>query len=382
MKTTTRLFPAQPAQLLPRRLLRLLLRLLPLCLALLLCAGLALPAAANETNAAPAEGDLQLISYNIAGLPFLDLLGISDRDPKADAAQIGSQIAQTDYALLAVQEDFSNYKQLRDALQAPHYTFHKGNIPAGDGLDLFSRYPLYNVQRVAWGSIYGGITYGAMDEYTPKGFLYAVMELAPGVYVDVYNLHANANDPADWSLPWNQETASGRTRRSEFEQLSAFITAHSAGRAIIILGDFNTTFRKVPDGLYEVLVQPHGLQDSWAQLNNNGVMEYNGGAWPGGDTIDRVLFRSSNTVDFTVTQAGSKGWFNPEGVSLSDHYSWTATLHYTVIGNENPPGSLQAPREICFLTKGWSYVKGIAHAFVLLFKELPALIEMGIQSRG
>lgn len=321
------------------------------------------------------EGELRLISYNIDGLPIASFLNDYGHSPWLDALEIGRQVKAEGFDLLGVQEDFCNYRWIRSTLDAPYFSYNKGHVPAGDGLDFFSQHPIYNLTRVTWEERYGGISYGAMDEYTPKGFLYGTMELATGVYVDIYTLHANARDKGEWDVPWDEATLSGSYRRKDFAQLSAYIETHSAGRAVIVLGDFNTVLWKVHDGLHQALLAPNGLKDTWAEVYNGGKTEYTGGDW-GDETFihrDRILFRSGTGVEFRVTAAASRDWVNAEGRSLADHASWTATLSYSLTG-ETEELFLKRPRPMPPLTKLWGYVKQLGIDVVLLVKELPAIL--------
>ena len=330
------------------------------------------------------QGTLRLISYNIAGLPVKSIF--EGRSARRDAAEIGRQIRAAGYDLLAVQEDFSSYYQLRWAVGAPYYSFSKGNVPAGDGVDIFSRCPLYNVERVPWAQSYGGFTYGAADEYTPKGFMKATMALAPGAYVDVYNLHAVAGAIDEWDGPWHEPTIAGACKRAGFEQLRDCIQAHSAGRALILLGDFNTVLWKVPDGLYDVLMEPLGLKDTWAELRNGGRMIYDGGDWEGGATrdagsaeyIDKILYRSGGAVELTAVEAAPVPWSAPGGRSLSDHESWAATLRYTVTcAREDGSERLRVPEPMPAGEKLRGYAAGFRNGAAVLKKELPALLGRG-----
>ena len=327
------------------------------------------------------QGDLRLISYNIAGLPAKSLA--EGRSTKLDAAEIGRRVRAGGCDLLAVQEDFSSYRQLRRALQMPYYSFCKGNVPLGDGVDIFSRYPVYNTVHVPWEKLYGGFTYGAADEYTPKGFLYATVALAPGAFVDVYDLHAVAGSYDEWQSAWNEPSAAGEYRRSNFEQLAAYMQEHSANRAVIVLGDFNTVLWKVCDGLCDALIAPCGLKDTWAELYNNGRTAFDGGDWHGGvcrdsndaEHIDRILFRSGGSVEFTVTEAAAVPQKTPKGRDLSDHDSWTATLRYTISSEREGGGvRLCRPEPMTAGEKLRGYAAGIANDIAVLKKEMPRIL--------
>ena len=346
-------------------------RILSLCLVLVL--GFSLAAVSAYAEPAPTEGELRLISYNIAGLPIPKLIN-KTRSPLQDAKEIGRQIGAAGYDLLAVQEDFASYGQIKGMLDAPYFSYHKGNVPAGDGLDFFSQYPIYNVNRVSWAKRWGGFSFGAADEYTPKGFSHAVMELAPGVYIDIYNVHANASGRK--GIPTDQESPGGRHRKAQFGQLSDYIKANSAGRAVIVFGDFNTYLRRAVDGLDEALITPCSLKDSWAELYNGGITTYTGGAWADeGDTQrDRILFRGSDTVTLTALTAESTDRTDADGRSLSDHASWAATLKYELTGATETIDNLRAPTPVPFFTKLWDYLSNIGRCIgILVTREIPAL---------
>jgi endonuclease/exonuclease/phosphatase family metal-dependent hydrolase len=111
-------------------------------------------------------------------------------------------------------------------------TNHTGSIPGGDGLNLFTKdMPIYNETRVSWNEQSGILSDGS-DELTPKGFVYTVIDIGNGIYVDFYNLHADAYG--------GEGSIAART--SQYKQLAEFIQARSAenDRPVIVTGDFNT----------------------------------------------------------------------------------------------------------------------------------------------
>lgn len=106
------------------------------------------------------------------------------------ATAFAQQINSADCDILCVQEDFNFHSILKNNLDMEYATETSGGAAIGDGLNFFSKYPIYNVGRVEWESAYG--VYGCgMDELTPKGILYCTVEIADGVYIDVYNIHAH-----------------------------------------------------------------------------------------------------------------------------------------------------------------------------------------------
>jgi hypothetical protein len=59
-----------------------------------------------------------------------------------------------------------------------------------------SNYPFNDFDRVKWNDCYGTLS-NSNDCLTPKGFTFYRARLDHGVYVDVYNIHADAGDAAE-----------------------------------------------------------------------------------------------------------------------------------------------------------------------------------------
>jgi hypothetical protein len=58
-----------------------------------------------------------------------------------------------------------------------------------------SRYPFNDFDRIKWSNCHGTFSNGN-DCLTPKGFTFLRARLDHGVYVDVYNVHADADSDA------------------------------------------------------------------------------------------------------------------------------------------------------------------------------------------
>ena len=102
----------------------------------------------------------------------------------------------------------------------------------GDGNGILSRLPFTGNARVPWTECFGGIDTsdgGAGDCLAMKGFAMVTLTLPSGGEVDLYTLHAEAGGTAE----------DQRLQGEDYAQLAAFITEHSAGRAVIIGGDTN-----------------------------------------------------------------------------------------------------------------------------------------------
>jgi len=85
------------------------------------------------------------------------------------------------------------------------------------------------------------------------------VRLDEGVYIDFYNLHADAgNQPEDFDA-----------RRSNIAQLADYITSNSVGNAVIVFGDTNARYYAVGDNIHH-LSQQCNLTDVWVQVARGG----------------------------------------------------------------------------------------------------------------
>jgi len=113
-------------------------------------------------------------------------------------------------------------------------TFSRGFM--GDGLNRLSNYPFENFERAKWNKCSGLFTKWN-DCMTWKGMSYARHEIAPGIFIDIYNVHSDAGgDPEDF-----------RARRIQFNQIVKAINEKSAGFPVIIAGDFNIGYENEED---------------------------------------------------------------------------------------------------------------------------------------
>ena len=296
--------------------------------ALLLCAVLCLtltcPAYAED---AAETGTLKILNYNVDGLPLPAFLSSSGRDPLACSKLIPAKLNACEADIIAVQEDFNFHTILKTRIDMPYRTYHAGGIPFGDGLNLYSKLPLYNVTRVAWEKAYGIFDAGS-DELTPKGFLCSSVEIADGVYVDFYDLHADA-----YGAPPN-----AAARVAQYQQLLRFVDTYSEGHAVIITGDFNTRFMHTESELKKQFIDEAGFKEAWVELENEGNYtityadnerfgEEYWGIW---DSVEKVFYRDGGGVSL---EAASHEYFlftDDAGAPLSDHSAELTKLRYSI----------------------------------------------------
>jgi hypothetical protein len=145
--------------------------------------------------------------------------------------------------------------------------------------------------------------------------------LAEGVYVDFYNLHTNAgtNDGDEAS------------RADNPNQLTAFIKTHSAGNAVVVMGDTNTRYTRTADTIAE-FASSNGLTDAWVQLIRGGtppakgsdalVCDQSGATVPNTcEVVDKVLYRGSKLVSLNAASYNNEHakFLTDDGLMLSDH---------------------------------------------------------------
>ena len=275
---------------------------------------------------------VKTVNYNVAGLPFAVLSG---ENVAANQKVSGEYLSQNDFDIVAVQEDFGYHKKLVNSMSGFNYeTNHTGGIPGGDGLNIFTKnMPVYNETRVPWNEASGILSDGS-DELTPKGFVYSVIDVGNGIYIDFYNLHADAYGG----------TGSIATRTSQYKQLAEFIKARSAenDRPVIVTGDFNNYMHTHEDdgALYKTLYQECGLKDAWIEYHNNGdyFNLYNWHisglpAWGNWDSVERFMYKSGGGVDIVVSDFRYTQVCDENGKAVSDHVA--AECDFTFIKTED-----------------------------------------------
>jgi len=261
---------------------------------------------AANPKAVAERGQLRVVTYNVAGLPE----GVSRSRPVQNLPRIGELLSR--YDLAVVQEDFAYPDVLRQRLRLPYGSapFVRGEqLHFGDGLSQFSRLPLTEVARLPWSACHG-VFEAFFDCLTPKGMMLSRLELVPGETIDVYDLHMDAG--------WSAEDRNAR--KAQLEQLAETIERYSAGRAVIVGGDFNLTRSEAT--LLRELTTKTGLTDACTVL-----------ACPEPQRIDRVLFRGSPTLKLRARNwKADRSFVDAAGRPLSDHLPVAVELSWVRTG--------------------------------------------------
>ncbi|SDG92893.1 Endonuclease/Exonuclease/phosphatase family protein [Dyadobacter soli] len=267
-------------------------------------------------------GSFSVITYNIAGLPQLICSAVAPR--KESISAIGRLLNRFDIA--HVQEDFNYNQYLYHTGNAhPFRTPTKGAVMTGDGLNTLSKFPVKHLRRIAWTDCTGA------DCFTPKGFTYTRIEIAPDRFIDFYNVHANAYNHPRAAL----------ARRHNMEQLSTYIRLHSAGNAVIVMGDLNGRYSFGQDNV-DRLLKENGLADPWVNMHCKNQLPVRSDAIPASDilsltdsceTIDKILFRSSPFIQLKPAAYALENvmFTNAKGQPLSDHHPVSARFEWKFV---------------------------------------------------
>jgi len=276
----------------------------------------------SGVTAQAASGTFTTLAYNVAGLP--QVLSSAAGNRSTATKLISCYVNKFDF--VNVQEDFNYHAELYNSCDNhPYRSPTSGGAAVGSGLNSLSRFPYDDWDRVSWKNCNG------VDCLTPKGFTMARTRLAEGVYVDIYNLHTQAQTA----------TADLDARRKDILQLLAYIEIESAGNAVIVMGDTNTRYTRDGDNMWEF--QRRGFGDAWVtRVRNGSVPAVSNTALtcdpavtsPTCEIVDKFMYRGNAHVTLTPTaydiQTDAK---DASGVELSDHRPIGATWAWSTANN-------------------------------------------------
>jgi endonuclease/exonuclease/phosphatase family metal-dependent hydrolase len=312
---------------------------------------------------AASAGTISTLTYNVAGLPSF----ASTEDPDTNIPIIASKLDSNSWDVVAMQEAFDApyYNSLaQGAINGglTHVSPKSGSpnpipIPppfstpqqVGSGLMRASAGSFGNTHlQTPWIACFGNPLespdFGG-DCGSDKGFTFAQQEVEPGVFVDIYNWHADAGQ--DIGNP-----SSTMARQIQTQQLIDAIVNDSAGNAVILLGDTNSRYTRGTDIIADLLdsTTGPGLSDAWLdfhgldvpgagpQLNDCDETGAGNPAGAGCERIDKIFYRSGDVVElslldydvpYDIFNDNANG--NGSGNDLSDHKPVSAAFNYTVI---------------------------------------------------
>jgi len=299
-----------------------------------------------------AEGDvteLSIISANVSGLPAT--FSKYDRDVPSSQKTLGGMLNDSGYDVICVQEDFQYHDTLAATMTSyPYKTHTSGGVPIGDGLNIFSKYPMYNVERVAWKK-YNGVFSDGADALTPKGFIKCTIDVN-GVLIDLYNVHGDSY----------RTQADQLAKKAQLIQLTEYIGENSDGRAVIITGDTNLTFHNDPySEMYRILISEGGFTDCWVEVKNDGNYlqgeenkaliarwydKFGGHDWGRWDSVERVLYKNGDGIELSPTRFEYVIYTDRDDVikSLTDHRIMECILEIDHSDYQRPDTELVLPK--------------------------------------
>lgn len=314
---------------------------------LMLFSVLAIGVSAEEKS-----GSFSALCYNVAGLPDFSIIEGEERTPEVNQQYIGKFVNEQAYDIFATQEDFGYHDTLVKYLTKYNYaTQHYGIVPFGDGTNIFTiNMPMYNEDHTRWNSLYGIIDDGA-DEFSQKGITYCTIEIAEDVYIDFYDIHADAYG----------DEGSCAARADNFVQLAEIINNRTVDRPVIVTGDFNEYLLDGGSTIKSTLCDGCGLKDAWIELYNGGDYEsdttykstlngadagYKWGRW---DSVERFLYKDGGGITLTCDSFEYLTVLNGEGKDCSDHVAAAAVFSYTTAEEIDDAGELTDGQH-----SGWS----------------------------
>ena len=303
-------------------------------------------------------GSFKVAALNVDGMPqsvkiaSVYDLKLNEDGPGADGSvSIGQYIEASGIDLLALSEDFNFFQEINGA--APSYATmtQRERIPTEvgvgdlnnslfpfdtDGLNLMYKNNLTvsSESMTAWNEHYSPTTnyvvidvpdQNGADGMIDKGFRFYQVQMAPGVVVDVYILHMDAEtDPGD-----------NAARASQIDQLMAAVNANDNGNPIIIMGDTNCRYTRDP---LESTIIAAGFSDPWIDLERDGVYPQMGNeslmvddlGYQKGEVVDKVFYKDGTNVklDATTYFVDAEG-YTDEGGLLGDHPPVIVTFEYS-----------------------------------------------------
>lgn len=320
-------------------------------LTLMLCLLLALPVAAQKKT-------FTVASLNVDGLPpTVKAAGIVDvklnpEGPQAaGTAEMSTLISQKGWDFFGVSENFNYNTELMSGLNGVYNCgTYRGAIPSSvtnvvpylngtkwfdtDGLNLLwrSNISVSGEEWYLWNKR-NGITEDGADQLIAKGYRYYMVRVAPGLEVDVYILHMDAETTE----------ADNQAREIQMAQLVDMILASDNKRPIIVMGDTNCRYTR--DRLKELMfdridADPRfTMHDPWIDLKREGVYpsvgdpaimvpgKYDGTnaeAFQTGEVVDKVFYIENTDARGVTLKALSYNqdieFTRANGTSISDHY--------------------------------------------------------------
>ncbi|KAI9931405.1 hypothetical protein ASPWEDRAFT_169751 [Aspergillus wentii DTO 134E9] len=274
-----------------------------------------------------AAGSFNVLSFNVAGLPEILNSNEVPGDKTTNTEAIGAKFAEYDYDVIHVQEDFNYHAHLYKTDTHPYRTATSGGAGIGSGLNTLSNYDWVDFERVKWATCSEA---SGADCLTPKGFTVMRVRVEEGVYLDFYNLHADAGS----------ETEDVKARSANLQQVADHIQTNSAGNAVLVFGDTNARYTSSGENI-RVFTQENNMANPWIDLilhgdippqDDNARICENPNKNNSCETVDKIFYRGSRVMDLQATfwKYADYDFLSSNGTILSDHNPITSNFTYSL----------------------------------------------------
>ncbi|MBP9988827.1 MAG: endonuclease/exonuclease/phosphatase family protein [Ruminococcus sp.] len=298
-------------------------KLLSVILAAILLLAMVIPSFAQEET----KKEFSMITANVSGLPIPSAFSDAGRKVPKAQKELGKLFNESGIDFICTQEDFQFHSILaKEMTNYPYCTYTDGGIPVGSGVNIFSKYPIYNVERYSWKN-FNGILDAANDGLTPKGLVKCTADV-DGVLVDIYSLHIDANGSLE----------DCKAKELQFYELLKFANEHSKDRPIVMTGDWNVTLHSdIEAHFYPIMIEGAGYRDAWSEYCNDGVYftdrlpqetineydsKFGGYYWGHWDSVERMIYLNGDGAELNVTDFYYEDYNQLAGYktqALSDH---------------------------------------------------------------
>lgn len=267
---------------------------------------LLLTACSTKDEVFSSSGQLQVLSYNIHGLPP----AITDDDTTARVEAIAPLLQN--YDLIGIQEDWmlENHDLLLSGSGFPHNDYFDEVLDDskvyGAGLTWLSNHALQNIEHHFYDDCHGTVD-NASDCLASKGIQQATITM-DGSTITILNTHLEAG---------NGDTDQG-IRQAQIEHIISL----DVKTPVILMGDFNLHPEDDADlAILEQLESIGGFQNACWVLD-----------CPEPNHIDQIWFRSNESISLTaLSWSRPTDFVDDNGVPLSDHPPIAANIQWDVL---------------------------------------------------
>lgn len=308
--------------------------------------------------AAGQTGSFKVAALNVDGMPqTVEIANVYDLKLNEDgpgaegSTSIGQYIETSGIDVLALSENFNFFQQINGAATSYATMTQREQIPTSvglgdlnnslfpfdtDGLNLMYKNNLTvsSESMTAWNEHYSPTTnyvvvqvpdQNGADGMIDKGFRFYQVQMAPGVVVDVYILHMDAET----------SEKDNAVRASQIDQLMEAVEANDNGNPIIIMGDTNCRYTRDP---LQSKIISQGFSDPWIELERNDVYPQIGETdlmvgdlgYQEGEVVDKVFYKDGTNVQLEATEylVDATGYTDDGGL-LGDHPPVIVTFEYS-----------------------------------------------------